>query len=184
MISRFIHITALTLLSLVCATPAEANWLADFAHCIARDTKRRNCWPKPFVAPDREAVRAPFALMVSHGWRRQNMLGDHHFVDEKSELTEAGRLKVRWILVEAPLQHRSIYVHVAETPEITAARISSIQQFIVQVAPGGPFPPVLETTISDEGWPASQVDAVGRKFEASTPNPRLPEAAPEGGGGE
>ena len=95
MIARSIHVTALklivlALIGLVAVTPAEANWLTEFAHCIARDTKRRNCWPKPFVCPDRTDVRGPLALMVSNGWRRQNMLGDHHFVDEQTALTEAG----------------------------------------------------------------------------------------------
>ena len=113
MITRSIRIAVLVAAGLACVAPARADWIfcivdgtKKFCHSVARDTKRRNCWPEPFTRPDRYAVRAPFALMVSNGWRRQNLLGEHHFVDQGGKLTEAGRLKIRWILTEAPQHHR------------------------------------------------------------------------------
>ena len=180
MMARSVSITALALVSLICATPAEADWVANCLRHVARETKRRNCWPDPFVCPDRYAVRAPFAEMVSNGWERQNMLGDHHFAAEDSELTEAAQLKIRWILTEAPPQHRTIYVHRADTAEETAVRIDGVRQFAAGLLPPGAQPLVLETSISDRGWPASQVDLIGRKYEASTPDPRLPAATGAG----
>ena len=39
------------------------------------------------------------------------------------------------------------------------------------------LPPVLATSISDEGWPADQVDQIAQKFQASAPPPRLPAEA-------
>ena len=190
MMVRFVRNAVLMTAALTCIAPAQAGWhwfssvvegTKEFGRQVARDTKRRNCWPQPFVGPDRHAVRSPFAIMVSNGWRRQNLLGNHHFVDKAGELNEAGRMKVRWILTEAPQHHRTVYVHKTLNPELTAARIDNVQQYATKLIPQGALPMVLETSIPVRGWPASQADIIGRKFEASTPDPRLPDAS--GGGG-
>ena len=73
--------------------------------------------------------------MVANGWRRQNMLGEFHFEPATGQLTEAGRLKVRWILTACPEQHRLIYVHTAERDEETSARIAAVQQLAAQIRP-------------------------------------------------
>ena len=174
MVSRILRLIAPIVVAVVLATPAQADWLSSFIHTVVRDTKRRNCWPKPFTCPDRQAVGAPFVKMIHNGWRRQNMLGDHHFVPGTTDLTEAGELKVRWILVEAPSQHRMIYVHRAETAEATAARIASVHQFASKVIVEGELPPILETGISAQGCPAARVEAITRKFQESIPEPVLP----------
>jgi hypothetical protein len=157
----------------------------DIVHSMARDFKRRNCWPKPFVYPDRQAVREPLAIMVANGWQRQNLVGDYHFDAGTGQLTEAGRMKVLWVLSEAPEQHRSIYVHRAATPEETAARMTAVQELVAQNSAGQPPPPVLETNKSIDPWPADLVDAINKKFQTAIPDPKLP--APQsttfGGGG-
>ena len=48
-------------------------------------------------------------------------LGDHHFLGSSGKLTEAGELKVRWIVEQVPRHHRAIFVRQAATPEETAA---------------------------------------------------------------
>ncbi len=171
---RSILVGILTLATLACAAEADAQWLGDFMHSVARDTKRRNCWPKPFIAPDRQAVRAPFAAMVSNGWRSQNMIGEHHFIENTGRLTNAGELKIEWIVKQAPEQHRVIYVFRGRTPEETASRVESVQQFAVAILPDGDLPRILQSSIPALGWPASNLDAVGRAFRSSTPNPRMP----------
>jgi hypothetical protein len=187
MITRFVRLAVLAAAGLACVAPARAGWISsivegtrEFGRSVARDTKRRNCWPEPFLRPDRYAVRAPLAIMVSNGWRRQNLLGEHHFVDQGGKLTEAGRIKIRWILTEAPLQHRTIYVHRASTPEVRAARIDNVQQLAAELVPDGALPLVLETNIPVGGWSAASADMIGRKFDASTPDPRLPQASSGG----
>jgi hypothetical protein len=164
------------------ATQVSAELVCDAVNSVVRDIKRRQCWPEPFTAPDRATVRAPFAIQVANGWRRQNMLGEFHFEPATGELTEAGRLKVRWILTVCPQQHRLIYVHTAEREDETSARIHAVQQLAAQISPRS-LPPIMPTSISDDGWPADQVDLIGRKFQATTPAPRLP-ATSDGSGGE
>jgi hypothetical protein len=178
---RLLSVVGLALISLASATQVSAEILCDAVGNVVRDTKRRNCWPEPFVGPDRCTVRTPFCVMVANGWRRQNMLREYHFEPATGQLTEAGRLKVRWILTACPEQHRLIYVHTAERDEETSARIAAVQQLVAQIAPND-LPPVMPTSISDDGWPADQVDLIGRKFQSSTPPPRLP-AATGGTGG-
>jgi hypothetical protein len=167
------------------ALPVQADWLCDFLHSIPQDIKRRNCWPQPFVCPDRQAVRTPFAIEVANGWRRQNLMGDHHFELKTGELTEAGRLKIQWITFEAPTQHRAIYVRIAATTAETAARMNAVQSYVAQLIPQGELPSISETRISDEGWPADQVETLSRKFQSTTPPPRLPpkDSGTSGSGG-
>jgi hypothetical protein len=180
--ARMLSVAGFVLIALGSATQVSADWCFGIFNSLATDVKRRQCWPDPFEGPDRATVRAPCATMVANGWRRQNMLGEYHFEPGTGQLTEAGRLKVRWILTSGPQQHRLIYVHVAEGNEETSARIAAVQQCAAQIAPHD-LPPVLPTSISDEGWPADRVDLIGRKFQAATPPPRLPPSSGTSGSG-
>ena len=121
------------------------------------------------------------AVMTANGWRRQNMLTDLHFTDN-NDLTEAGDLMVRWILFEAPHAHRVIYVHRGASGMDTATRMAVVALAAQRAAPGQPIPPILETSISDTGWPASEVEKITRRYDATIPDPRLPKDSSGGGG--
>ena len=171
--ARLIVGVSFVLVGFACAMPARADLIADFFHSIPRDIKRRNCWPKPFVSADRAAVRAPLATMVNNGWRYQNMLGEPYFSEESGALTEAGRIKVHWIMTQAPRHRRTIYVCQAETPEKTSARLESVRQLASQLLPEGQTPSVFQSNVPALGWPAKQASVVGRSWDASMPKPRL-----------
>jgi hypothetical protein len=169
------------LASLGYSLPGQADCLDDFARSVARDVKRRQCWPRPFVCPDRQAAREPFAIITGNGWEQQNLVGDLHFEGATGQLSEAGRIKVLWVLNEAPEQHRIVYVRRAINPEETAARMASVMDVVAKnTTPGQPPAQVLESNKSVEGWPADRIDAVGQKFQQATPDPKLP--APQNGG--
>jgi len=136
------------------------------------------CWPEPFVEADRRLTCAPLERMVVKGWQRQMTLGHSHFHPETQMLTEAGELKVRWILTQAPAQHRQIWVLRGYRPEESEARIDTVQQFAARALPDLPLPSIQPTDIEPYEWPADYVDAIDRQLEASIPAPRLP--APEG----
>lgn len=162
----------LTVAVWVSSAPA-ADVVGEFFSSVARDTKRRNCWPRPFVYADRQSAREPFAVMVANGWQRQNMLVDGHFDAETGQLTESGRQKILGIMREAPQQHRAVFIHRAATPQQTAARIAVAEQFVAQSTYGGQGVPVLETQRLDEGISAERVDSIYRKFGAAVPEPKL-----------
>lgn len=130
-------------------------------------------WPMPFVCADRVAARAPFAVQTQNGWRLQNTLGEYHFDPETQQLTEAGRLKVYWIAVEGPLEHRTVFIPRNNSPEITQMRIDAINRSLADAniaLAGG----VQETGIPAPAWPADQIDAIDRKYRETMPLPRLP----------
>ncbi|MBU4272835.1 MAG: hypothetical protein KKE86_02740 [Planctomycetes bacterium] len=181
--TRFIIFIGFVLISFGAATQVSANWFLAIFNDIARETKRRQCWPAPFVALDRADVRSPFCTMVNNGWRRQNMLGEFYFKQGTGQLTEAGRNKVRWILTVCPEQHRLVYINIADTKEETLARRAAVEQLVAQIAPDN-LPPVLTTSISEDGWSAEQADIIGRKYLESIPKPRLPQDSDQESGGE
>lgn len=178
--ARRISVAVLLTVSLTCVSLAEAQqqcgsrWDA-FWQSVARDWKRNNCWPDAFLPADRLAARAPFVVMVHNGWRRQNLVADHHFEEGTSTLNESGELKIRWIMTQAPRQHRTIYVHRASTPEQTAKRVEAAQTFAGKFATRGEAPVVQETDIDMVGLPAVRVDMIDRAWLESAPPPRLPD---------
>jgi hypothetical protein len=151
-------------------------------HSMKRDFLRNNYWPQPFLYPDRDALCAPFAVMVHNGWRMQNTLSAHHFKPGTGDLTESGQLKLNWVMSEVPPQYRTVYVERGETVEVTAKRIRAVEMAAGRLTVDGNVPPVMETAIAARGWPADQIDATTRQWLNSVPQPRLPSSG--GGGGE
>ncbi len=152
------------------------NFITRTYHSMARDFKRNNCWPRPFVWNDRQAVRAPFAIMVNKGWHRENTLGEYHFDPVTGQLNEPGRRRVYWIINHIIPERRAIYVHRAMKPEMTLARVDSVQQWTAQLMPHGDLPPVIETSLPAPGRPAEEVDRIRQDYLKSMPPPRLPMA--------
>lgn len=174
--------TRLTLLTILAAvltiatsrTPAEAgDRLRQLRDEMALGYWRNTCWPKPFVYPDRQAAFAPMHVMAENGWRRNNLLGAHHFGPAGDQLTTAGEMRVRWILTQAPVHRRNIYIERAIDPEETGRRIETVQQFAGHIVPGVAAN-VVDTHIRFEGRPAVDVDSTNVRFRESAPPPILP----------
>jgi hypothetical protein len=167
----------ITLFSVVPRAQAQFTWLHTFRDSVVTDFKRNNCWPEPFVCPDRVAVRAPFHVMVNNGWQLQNTISDHYFDEATGELTVAGQNKVYWILNHAPKHHRVVYVQMSREPDITAHRLQTVQAIAAAYAPAGTLA-VVEPTINEPpGWTAERVGYVSQAFAASAPAPTLPTAS-------
>ena len=150
------------------------NVLTRTWHSLSTDFKRNNCWPRPFVRADRESVRAPFVVMTNKGWQRENTLGQYHFDRETGKLNEPGRRRAYWIVTQEIPERRSIFVHRDMKPEVTLARIDSVQQWVAQIVPHGELPPVLETNLPAPGRPAEEVDRIRVEYLKSMPPPVLP----------
>ncbi|MEA1950572.1 MAG: hypothetical protein U9N87_04260 [Planctomycetota bacterium] len=159
------------------------NYITRAYHSISKDFKRNNCWPRPFVWNDRQAVRAPFAIMVNKGWQRENTLGEYHFEQATGKLNEPGRRRVHWIINQHNVSRRSVFVHRAMQPEMTLARVDSVQQWVAQLSPHGELPPVIETNLPAPSRPAEEVDRIRIDYLKSMPSPRLPMSENFGGDG-
>lgn len=186
MLAYFVRLVVFAAVTLS-VIPLSADWFCDFCTSVARDTKRRNCWPAPFVCPDRQAVRASFAVMVNNGWRRQNLIGNSYFDSLTGELTEAGRLKIHWVIFEAPEQHREIYVHVGQSNDETQARMAAVTAYASSLAPQGQMPSIMQTTISEDAYPADRTNRLTDIYksmkDAQPPYLPSPDQGSSGSGG-
>lgn len=162
------------------ASPALAgdHW-HNFWHSVGRDFHRNNCWPDPFVYPDRAAVQSALSIQVQNGWKLQNLMADHHFDASTNELTAAGREKVRWILTQAPERYRTVFVQKATTGELTSARVDSVQKVAVAILPKGELPSVEESNMAPRGWPAEEINETFVKYRTTARPPQLPEPQSE-----
>jgi hypothetical protein len=145
------------------------------------DYERMNCWPEPFQSADRAATRSYFALSKEKGWRLENTITDFHFDATTHELNRAGELKIKTIVTEMPANRRVLFVLRNEDGEKTMVRLDSVQRAAARFAPQGALPPVMFTDVAPRGWPADYIDAFGRRYQATIPDPRLPAAAMDGG---
>lgn len=138
-------------------------------------------WPSPYVCPDRVNAHAPFDMMISNGWRRQNLMGGHHFTHDSTKLTEAGQLKVQWIMTQAPESYRRMFVERSVDPSVTEQRIATVREYSEKLAQGGVAPQVSDTHIVSEGRPAATVDFVNTQFRENMRPPVLPAEGLGGG---
>ena len=176
MIVRYLAVVSMFALWFGAAT-AKAEWFKK-AH---RASRRHIDWPHPFVVPDRIAARAPFGVMINNGWRTQNTLSDEHFDEETGVLNEAGELKVRDILTYSPVEHRTVYVLQARNPQLTDIRNRSVRRFAGRLATPSDGPQVSSTKVRPRGWSADYINTIGTRYNATTPDPRLPPAQNGGG---
>jgi len=173
--SRWLTFSAVALAAVAATTStAQAGGLAAFFRDVDTGYHRNKYWPEPFVMQDRAFVAAPFAIMTQKGWEEQNLLGENYFKKETGELNESGQLKVRWIMTQAPLGFRTMYIERANSPQGTADRMDATRRFADRIAIGGEVPDVRESNMMVHGWPADYSDAIITKFQQSTPDPRLP----------
>jgi hypothetical protein len=154
---------------------------AEWFHQLRRDAQRNRCWPDPFLQPDRMAVRAPFAVMINNGWRTQNTLGDDHFDTDTGLLNEAGELKVREILAYSPPEHRTVFVLQARDEQETVARNRSVSDLVARLHPYAESPAVAVTNLRPRTASAEYINTISSRFNATTPDPRIP-ASQSGGG--
>jgi len=171
---RTIVVTLAALTTALWATSAPAVFIDSTVHYVKSGYRRNVAWPYPYICPDRVAVREPFEIMVRNGWRRQNLLGAHFFNPLTNQLTTAGELQVRWIMIQAPPEFRQVFIERAIDPTITADRIAATRQYAARVSLDGQTPDVYETNMIADGRPASIVDATNVKFMENMPVPVLP----------
>ncbi len=169
--------------ALAAVVPTRAAWFHSVHYGFHSSYHANRMWPEPYVLPDRMAAKSPFAVMEARGWQRYNLLGEHHFEEGQNRLTPAGMLRVKSIMANSPPQFKALYVERATDPGVTSSRIDAVQQGLVSLNLDGSLPSVQAVDMVVEGWSSEYVDAVGRKFNASIPSPRLPMGGGGAGGG-
>ena len=179
---RLSSIALLLVVLIGSASTAKAQWFDNFCESFKRDYRRNKMWPEPFLQADRQATVAPFAIQTANGWRRQNLMSDYHFRDGTNQLTLAGESKLRYILTQMPPARRTVFVQQGYTADVTQERLSAVEKAASKIVPPGMVAQVVESNLPNDGWPAEDIDAVTRKFNASRPDPRLPASSVSSGG--
>lgn len=133
-------------------------------------------WPYPYVKCDRAAVHAPFQLMEANGWRRQNLMSAYYFSLDSSDLTEAGKLKLHWILTQTPINRRTIFVQRAVDRSETALRLLAVERAAKTMLGSDELADIQETNLNPPGRPAEEVDQNLVKYRENSPVPQLPAA--------
>ncbi len=131
-------------------------------------------WPRPYVIPAQNTVDVMYEAMINNGWRRQNLLGKHHFDTDTQQLTQAGKLKVEWILTQVPPQRRNIFIERGTNESQTSIRIESIHQHTASMSPAQGPVSVTDTHLVSEGHPAAAVDAMFTGYQSNKLPPVLP----------
>ena len=165
----------LAVICLVPATASNAGW-GHFWRQVHADWHQSNAWPKPYSEADRHLTQAPFEAMVKNGWKMQNTLGAELFDSETQRLTRAGESKVHWILTQAPVNRRNVFVLNSPTEQATQTRLASVQLAVQRILG---TQTVQESSVMVIHTPprygsGDYLNRVRRSYEASTPNPRLP----------
>lgn len=113
-----------------------------------------------------------FATQVGNGWAQATTLCAYHFDEESHQLNDAGRVHLRWILENAPLDHRTVYVQAGPYAQISDARHAAVQNESTLIAGHGATQVVVQP-MAVPGRPANEVDAIRRTELQSMPRPRL-----------
>jgi hypothetical protein len=131
-------------------------------------------WPLPYVCDDRAYVAHISQLQVVNGWTAETTLYDYHFYEDTPELNQSGQLHLRWILQDVPPARRMVWVQTALNPELSQARLASVQVAAIEMAGEGNLPSImLRPGGIVGGKPAQEVDLQTRAYLQSMPNPRL-----------
>ncbi len=145
---------------------------AEMKHQCGVDYARNVAWPQPFRGADSQSVVAPFEIMRDNGWRENNTIGSGLFSTQQT-LSEAGVIKVQWIVTQAPQNHRVVYIKTGATEQETNARVESVQLAVSQMIPTGQLPQILVTEIEPATSSGAYQTLVHRALIKTTPTPRL-----------
>jgi hypothetical protein len=160
----------------------QAGGWNQFWHRCQTDFYRNNTWPEPFLTADKMAIRSAYCIQTDNGWKMQNTIGSFLFDSETQRVNQAGELLVKWIVQQAPVHRRAVFVLKGDTAEATSIRVNSVQAAVAKYADGCVCP-VLLTLTEPPGWSAAYIDSITQQFNATIPAPRLPARQTTGNGG-
>lgn len=142
-------------------------------------------WPHPYVCQDRAFITTVSHLQTVNGWTEETTLYGYHFEDNSTEITHSGRLQLRWILENAPLEYRVVYVQNGDDTAISQNRLNSVRTELVDMVGEPNLPPIMLRVCASLGRPALEVDTIRRAELSSMPEPRITyEPLPTGAGGQ
>ncbi|NOX53561.1 MAG: hypothetical protein GXP27_03825 [Planctomycetes bacterium] len=141
-------------------------------------------WPYPYNYEDRFIVRELVRRQVANGWVVATTLYDYHFDPDTNELSRSGRIRLRWILENAPPSRRMVFVQATDPKIASQTRLESVKKEMVRLVGADDVPPVMLRVTSPLARPAEEVRAIRDAELQSQPEPRITDPINSGSGGE
>ncbi len=130
-------------------------------------------WPYPYNYQDRFVVRDVLRKQIANGWVAATTLYDYYFDPDTQQLTRSGRLRLKWILQNAPESHRIIFVQAVDEKEANELRLASVKEQARALLGDATLPPVMLRVTSPLGRPAEEVRNIRDAELQSQPKPRI-----------
>ncbi len=130
-------------------------------------------WPYPYNCRDQQSMGEYVQTTVDNGWIQEATLYAYHFNEDTPELNHAGLMHLRWMLENAPEQHRVCWVQTGSNRQISDARLNAVQLTAAEMVGQENVPPVMLRVDSPTGRPAQHIDTQYRAFLKSMPEPRI-----------
>lgn len=150
----------------------------DWWESTKRDFKltyhRNNVWPQPFSEAAAAQTRAPFEVMKQKGWLLHNTIGHELFRSGDGALTAAGRDRLRWIAIEAPVDRRVVHVLRGNSEAETEARVESVRTALAHIYIPGNAPQVFITDINPATSSGTMATQISRQRMENMVPPTLP----------
>ncbi|GIW93189.1 MAG: hypothetical protein KatS3mg110_1230 [Pirellulaceae bacterium] len=164
----------------LCGIPLPLAQAWDGWHRFWSDWHRANAWPQPYASCDRQLAYAALEPFVQAGWQTETTLLDPLF-DAEGQLTRAGKLRVREILIQYPPHRRMLFVAPADDPQLTERRVESVKNYLEKLPESqGAIPVAVNHRIPRSGT-GDYLNLVGQRYRQSMPAPVLPSASSAGG---
>ncbi|WP_459558123.1 hypothetical protein [Lacunimicrobium album] len=138
-------------------------------------------WPYPYNIQDRAVTHDALDMQVTAGWKAASTLFDYHFNADTQELNSAGREQLKWIIGNAPAQHRQAFVASSYDKGINDARLSTVTNELSVM--GAAEIPVMLRVAGPIGRSALEVDTYQKSYRENMPAPHIQYTSPSASGG-
>jgi hypothetical protein len=130
-------------------------------------------WPWPYLCTDRQCVMDMTHAQEANGWLSETTLYEYYFNPETNELTQPGKMHLRWILDYAPANYRSVWIQQVDDAAAGQQRMNNVRLVATQIA-GANLPPIQYRVAMPPSRPAIEADTIRRKELQTIPTPRIP----------
>jgi|SaaInlStandDraft_1057018.scaffolds.fasta_scaffold90819_1 hypothetical protein len=152
--------------------PAEPRPTGPKPHMIHR-FHAAHYWPYPYDVWSRNSVNNMIDAHQQKGWQDATTVYEYHFDTDSNELTDAGNMHIKWILENAPIQYRTLYLQTSAKAGSNDLRMAAVTQVAGRLTAGEQPPSVVFRNTTAYGRPAQEVDSIRRGELQSQPLPRI-----------
>jgi hypothetical protein len=131
-------------------------------------------WPWPYLCTDRAVVLDMTHAQEANGWLSETTLYEYYFNPDTNELTQPGKMQLRWILDYVPTNFRTVWIQQVDDPQAGQVRMNNVRRVATQIAGANNVPQIQWRVAMAPSRPAIEAEAIRRKELQTIPTPRIP----------